>query len=391
MKTLTIVIAAALVGGVQEASFRYTRALPDGVAGGRLAFEPDSALLGHARDGLGDLRVLDAAGDDVPWRFVPDERLSVGHAVTVLNSGRRGPAAVALVDVGSTRRVYERVELGIAGRRFVGRVTASCEERRSGPFTRLSTTTVYDVHGADRARSTTIVLPPTDYRFLELRASGIRRITGATVLGELERPSLVRRPPVLRDVRHRARASVATLDLGLAGVPVSRLELGAAAPERYDRPVTVEGSNDRLTFCWVGEGRITRAPGLSSPGLDLDSRFRFLRVTVANGDDAPLRGLRAETFGPSYAVMVEGGHVRPLRLVYGAPVAPPDYEFARLPVEQPVAVIEPSRLPPEARTPGFALPGPTFGERNRWLVQATLGLAAVVVAAAGALALRRRA
>jgi hypothetical protein len=389
VKTLTIVIAAALVGGVQEASFRYTRAVPDGVAGGRLAFEPDSALLGHARDGLRDLRVLDAAGDDVPWRFVPDERLSVGHAVRVLNSGRRGQAAVALVDVGSTRRVYERVELGIAGGRFLGRVTAFGADRRAGPFTRLSTTTVYDVHGASRARSTTIVLPPTDYRFLELRASGVRRITGATVLGELERPSLVRRPPVLRDVRHHARASVAMLDLGLAGVPVSRLELAASGTERYDRPVTVEGSDDRRTFFWVADGRITRAPGLSSPALDLHSRF--LRVTVANGDDAPLRGLRAETFGPSYAVMVEGGHVRPLRLVYGAAVAPPDYEFARLPVEQPVAVLGPSRLPPEARNPGFALPGPTFGERNRWLVQAALGLAAVVVAAAGVLALRRRA
>jgi hypothetical protein len=391
VKTLTIVVAAALAGGVHEESFRYTRALPDGVAGGLVGFEPDSALLGHARDGLGDLRVLDATGDDVPWRFVPDERRNVGRAATVLNSGRRGPTAVALVDVGPTRRVYERVELGIAGGRFIGRVTAFGADRRSGPFTKLSTTTVYDVHGATRARSTTIVLPSTDYRYLELRASGVRRVTSATVLGQLERPSLVRRPHALLGARQRTRSSVATLDLGLAGVPVTRLELGAVAPMRYDRPVTVEGSNDRRAFSWVAEGRITRAPGLSSPGLDLHTQFRYLRVTVANGDDPPLRGLRAETFGPSFAVMVERGHARPLRLVYGAAVAPPDYEFARLPVEQPVAVLEPSRLPPETRNPSFALPGPTFGERNRWLVQAALGLAAVVVAAAGVLALRRRA
>ena len=46
---------------------------------------------------------------------------------------------------------------------------------------------MYDVRGFERARSTTIVLPPTDHQFLELRASGVRRITGATVLGAFER------------------------------------------------------------------------------------------------------------------------------------------------------------------------------------------------------------
>lgn len=391
MKTLALVVAAALAGGVQEAAFRYTRPLPDAVVSGRVAFEPDAKLLGHAREDLGDVRVLDAEGNQVPWRFVPGDRRVVGHAAAVLNSGRRGRVAVALVDVGPGRRVYERVELGIAGGRFVGSVTAYGADRRAGPFTRLSTTTVFDVRGARRARSTTIVLPPTDVRFLELHATGVRRITGATVLGGLERPALVRRPAQLVSVRLRGRTSVATLDLGIAGVPVTRLELGAEAPARYDRPVSVAGSNDRRTFVPVAFGRITRAPGLASPGLELHSRFRYLRVTVSNGDDPPLRGLRAETFGLSFAVMVEGGHRTPLRLVYGADVRPPDYEFARLLVERPVAVLDPARLPPEARNPSFELPGRSFGERNRWVVQGALGLAALVVAAAGLLALRRRA
>lgn len=390
MRTLALVVAAALASGVSEADFRYTRPLPDAVAGGRVAFEPDNALLGHAREGLGDLRVLDARGNQVPWRFVPEARRTVGRAATVLNSGRRGAIAVALVDVGPGRLVYERVELQIAGGRFVGRVTAYGADRRAGPFTRLSTTTVFDVAGATHARSTTVVLPPTDVRFLELRASGVERITGATLLGELERPELVRRPHALLGVSDRARSSVATLDLGLAGVPVTRLELGATSPGRYDRPVSVAGSNDRRTFVPLGAGRITRAPGLSSPGVELHSRFRYLRVTVRNGDDPPLRGLVAQTFGPSFAILVEAGRPRPLRIVYGAALAPPDYEFARLPVDRPVAVLEPSRLPPETRNPAFALPGPTFGERNRWLVQAGLGLAAVVVALAGVLAFRRR-
>jgi hypothetical protein len=381
--------AAALVSGASDSAFRYTRVLPSAVATGRVAFEPDNLLLAHARDDLGDVRVLDADGHTVPWRFVPDERVAVGLRAAVLNSGRRGDAAVALVDVGRPLRVYERVQLEISGGAFVGRVTAFGADRRQGPFTRLSTTTVYDVEGATSARSTTIVLPPTDYRFLELRASGVRRITGATVLGRLERPALVRRPHVVRGTRSAARATITTLDLGATGVPVTRLELEAVSPSRYDRPVSVDGTNDRRTFVPLAFGRITRAEGLRSTGLTMHSRFRYLRIRVENGDDAPLRGLRTETFGPSFAVIVEGGHGRELRLVYGANVAAPDYEFARLPVDQPVAVLDPSRLPPERPNPTFAVPGPTLGERYGWIVQASLGLAAVAVALGGFLALRR--
>ncbi len=114
-------------------------------------------------------------------------------------------------------------------------------------------------------------------------------------------------------------------------------------------------------------------------------------MTIENGDDPPLRGVRSESFGPSFALMVEGGHPAPLRLLYGADVRPPSYEFARLPVERPIAVLDPSRLPRETANPAFELPGETFGERYRWLVQGALAVAALVVAAAGFLALRRRA
>jgi hypothetical protein len=186
------------------------------------------------------------------------------------------------------------------------------------------------------------------------------------------------------------RTTVSTLDLGLPGVAVTRLEL-RAADGRYDRPVLVEGSNDRATFVPVAQGRMTRAPGIVSPPIDLDSRFRFLRVTIENGDDPPLERVRSETFGPSFALMVEGGHAQPLRLLYGADVGAPSYEFARLPVEQPVEVLQPSQLPRETLNPAFELPGKTFGERYRWLVQAALVLAALVVAIAGFLAVRRRA
>lgn len=392
MKLVALLGALALAAGVEQSEFRYTRALPPEVATGRVAFEPDGLMLAHARDALADLRILDANGRQVPWRRVPEAVAGPAPAV-VLNSGRRGGQAVALVDVGPGRRVYERAELDIAGGNFVGRVTVLGADRRSGPYTRLSTTTVFDVEGATRARSTAVVFPPTDFRFLELRATGVARIEGATVFAQYERPQLVRRRhAILAGVKDRGRTSVYTLDFGVRGVPVTRLEIRADRTARYDRPVRVDGSNDRATFTPLGGGRMTRAPGISSRAVDLDSRFRYLRVTIENGDDPPLRFVMIETYGPSFAVMVEPGHPAPLQAYYGDPdLAAPSYEFARLPAERPAEILDASQIAPEKVNPAFALPEESFVERNRWLVQAVLALAALVVAAAGLLALRKRA
>ena len=392
MKVAAIVAAALLAAGVETDEFRYTRTLPDEVATGRVAFEPDGPMLAHADPGLADLRIVDSSGNQVPWRRVPEDVVGPAPAL-VLNSGRRGGQAVALVDVGPGRRFYERAELDIAGGNFVGRVTVLGADRRSGPYTRLSTTTVFDVQGATSARSTTVVFPPTDFRFLELRASGVSRIEGATVFAQYERARLVRRrAAVLAGDNDRERSSVYTLDFGVVGIPVSQLDVRAEGVARYDRPVRIEGSNDRRGFAPLGGGRITRAPGLSSRTFDLGSGFRYLRVTVENGDDPPLRTLVFEAYGPSFAVMVEPGHSTPLRAYYGDPdLRAPSYEFARLPAERPTEIMDPSRIGPERPNPAFALPGKPFGERYRWLLQVALAAAALVVAAAGFLALRKRA
>ena len=133
MKLLAVLAATSLAAGVQQSDFRYTRVLPEQVARGTVGFEPDGLLLAHTRPGFADLRVVDAGGAQVPWRFVPDNRLQVGVSATVLNSGRQGSAAVALVDVGPGRRVYQRVELAIAGGNFVGRVTRIGRGRTERP------------------------------------------------------------------------------------------------------------------------------------------------------------------------------------------------------------------------------------------------------------------
>lgn len=396
---VALVVAAALTPAAAGAAtldrepFRYERTLPQTAVTGRAAVEPDGLMLAHARPELADLRIVDARGEQVPWRRLAPAQVT-SAPLRLLDAGSQGRAAVALVDVGPRRRYYQRIELDVAGREFVGRVTVLGADRRTGPWTRLSTTRIFDLTGATSARSTTALVPPSDFRYLRLHAEGVRAIEGASVYLGFQRPRLVRRRHGVRALGAAgARETVLLLDFGVAGVPVTRLELWADTP-RYDRPIRVEASADGSTFRAVANGRIRRAPGELSVLVPVQVDSRYLRVRVDNGDDAPLRAWHTETYGPSFAFVVEPGHPGPLTALYGASgVAAPSYEFARLPAERPAVLLDPSQLPPERLNPAFQPPADTrsFVDRHDWLVQLVIALAALAVGVSGLLAFRRRA
>lgn len=391
---VAVVAAIAVLGGagaVDQTKFRYERPLraPAGVL---VAFEPDGLLFFHGKPDFGDLRVLAADGEQVPWRPLPQVDAAIQSA-RVLNSGTRAGAAVALLDLGSRPRLYDRIDLQIPTKNFVGRVTVSGSDRRDGPFTRLSTTGIYDIEGARSARSTTAVVPPSDFRFLALRATGARRIAGAVVTGAGDRQRVVRRRHALLDTpAGTGRRSVYLLDFGVPRLPVSELSVSSST-RVYERPVLVEGSDDRRRWVLLTRARIFRFRGSRSAPVAFLSRSRYLRVTIENGDDSLLEGVRLETRGPSSAILLEPGHRPPFRLLYGGPeVQAPSYEFARIPAPAPAVVLDPTQLGPERVNPSFVPPpdARSFAERNPRLIQGALALAALVLCAGGFLALRRR-
>jgi hypothetical protein len=395
---IAIVAAIAVLAGsgaVDQTKFRYERAV--GTFGkDPVAVEPDGLLLSHTKPGLADLRVLDAEGEQVPWRPWPQVEEAVQSAV-ILNSGTRGGRAVALLDLGPKRRTYDRIELQIPTTNFVGRVTVFGSDSRNGRFTRLSSTGIYDIAGAESARSTTAVVPPSDFRYLSLRATGAKRINGATVSGAGDRQRLVRRDHIVISGPGPSQGeSVFVLDFGVPDVPVTELAfflVGRAAARAYERPIRIEGSNDGEDYELLTRARVFRFPGSRSAPVSFRSRFRYLRVTIENGDDRPLRGVRLDTFAPSQAILLEPGHERPFRLLYGGPeVQAPNYEFARIPAPEPGTFVAPDQLGVERLNRAFEPPPDTrsFAERNPKVLQGALALAAVALCVGGFLALRRR-
>jgi hypothetical protein len=392
---LVALLAAAIAAGandVDQSEFRYTRTL-DAMAGAPVRFEPDAQLYGHSRSGFPDLRVLDADGAQVPWRALPTPVAVPSQPVTVVARGRRAGTVSVVLDRGAVNPVIDRAELEIPDRTFVGQaVVLGSTTGAEGTYARLSTTQIYAVHGAVDARSTTAVFPPTDYRYLLVQARGVSVITGARVARD---PARVPLEPVASRTRRREleRETVVRLDLGFPRVPVDSIRIQASTP-RYVRLVRVEGSNDGVTFVPLAEARIARFPGVDLSRLAVDGQQRFLRVRIDDGDDPPLEELRVTAEARPRPLLLASGYRPPFRLLYGAhDVAAPAYDFAQLP---PAATgftrAAAGTLGAESPNTLFEAPADTrtFFERNDYLIQVLLVAAALVAAAAGIVALRRR-
>lgn len=383
----------AAAADLDRADFRWQRPLAASPGGEPVLIEPDGPLFEHSLPGFADLRIADASGRQVPWRHVRPGPVAPPEAVPVLNSGRQGRSAVALLDLGPRRRVRDRVVLEVPDRGFVGHAVVLGADGRDGPFTRLSATGIYDVRGAQPARSTVAVFPPSDFRYLLVRATGVSRIAGASASGARERPPLLRRAARSASRRQSGTRTTVTLDLGFRGVPVDELRI-AAATARYERPVTIFGSNSRQRFVPLTAARIFRFPGSGSAPIPIATHYRYIRIEVDNGDDTPLHGLAVSAWGRSRPLLLEGGHPPPYAVYYGSSRASsPSYDFARLPasavgVERAVR----GRLGSERENPTFETPPDTrpFATRNPGLVTGALALAALALGAVGLLVLRKR-
>jgi hypothetical protein len=273
-------------------------------------------------------------------------------------------------------------------RPFVGRAEGYGSDDRK-TFTKLSSTAIYDVRGARRAVSTTVVFPPSDFRYYRIRATGVSAIRGATAEAVQKAAEPVERRATIT-VRQDGKATIVEADLHYRRVPVNEVRIASSTPA-FDRPVEISGSNDRSFVFVVGGGRVHRFGDAGQTTVPIDSRFRRLRLRIDNGDDEPLRDLKVTLRAYRDYILLAPGFTSPYRVLYGGPPIRPEYDFAEQPAprEQPQYVT----LGPERRNAELGAPKDTrsFFERNDWLVQAALGLAAIVLGTVAFVVFRRKA
>jgi hypothetical protein len=88
------------------------------------------------------------------------------------------------------------------------------------------------------------------------------------------------------------KSTVATVDQGVTGLPVTRIRLETSSPQ-FQRAVAIETSDDGQQWQYLGQDVIARLPGpeFREESLELHApgAHRYLRLRIYNRDDQPIQ------------------------------------------------------------------------------------------------------
>ncbi len=271
-----------------------------------------------ATEPLADVRLVGPDGKEVPYlvRPVPGPPPATTLVGTMVDSVvLKDGSARAIVDLGRQGLTHSQVDLTLAGHDFLRRtrIEISNDERHWAVSTEGEAVYAIDLPDGASAHETSLEYPVSDARYLRITLlppqqpgfMGSVRILDATLSfvlpGAQPQPG---RLPIKLTPQPRppgATQTVFVADLGARGVPVSDLVLDVATPA-FARRVSLAASDAPGYWIGVGGGLIYRGLGIAveaERNLTVDAggtRKRYLRLTIDDGDDAPLqvRGATAE-------------------------------------------------------------------------------------------------
>ena len=305
----------------------------------------------RARGDLGDLRLLDESGHEVPFvvdRLEPRkaELRWAGHLAEAENVRRRHSAWT--VDLGAPRD-FDRVELSLANQSFATRVLLETSIDGADWTVASPAASVFDrVWGASRIRHTHIDLPqPIRARWLRLTANEHRTVALALQGVEVVATHDLARRGWTRGVTLRRASSQAGTSRyrveAPPGLPIERLQL-ATTTALFFRHVTVKALRQhgaRRDERVVAEADVYRI-SLSESDVSGESVMVDLGapvsdplvLEVADADSPPLEDLSAVAQGDVTRLIFsapEAASSRRLTLVYGNALArPPVYDISHL-------------------------------------------------------------
>ncbi|HET8647451.1 MAG TPA: DUF3999 family protein, partial [Vicinamibacteria bacterium] len=356
----------------------------------------DRDVYERARRDLGDLRVFDEAGDQVPYLLetAGEDPFPETRRPRLLNrTFLRGRSSSVTLDFGGPVLKSE-LTLELSGHNFRRRVTVEGRNRHDREWEALTDGGyVFALPAPHAARYETVALPENNFQFLKVTVhAGPDDQDPIEIRQAWTRPQERRRPreqevPLSLRVVEDARAHETQLlvDLGARHQPFRGLRLDVA-DGRFFRGVTVEARSDPAHPAdapyWrpLAEATVYRyqEAGRAHEQLRIDvcGRERQLRLRIHNRDDRPLQLRAAALLVPIERLVFDAEPGRAYALTYGSEALDaPVYDVART-VRDPalwVAQASEGRLGPPAHRPAAAALAP-WTERHPRLVWAGLGV-----------------
>jgi Protein of unknown function (DUF3999) len=356
----------------------------------------------RAQTSLPDIRIIDQGGSEVPYARYAREGSTISKSLPTKmleNSFSRGDYTQVVLQIGDATPFHNAVEIHTAEPDFIEWVSVEASDDAHEWRTVEERAPLFRFHQQNREGTQTVRYSPNNAPYLRVRVlNGDKKfpIDSAQVFSNtVETPerSFLDESIVDEPGGHAGENSW-RVDLGTPALGVQEVRF-AVNPAEFIRAVEISVSDDGNEWRPVAHGEIYRFLKDSSSEERLrvdvpgDMTGRYWRITVVNGNDAPLPGVIPSLYVTPVHIVFEQQPGRSYRLIYGqGRAAAPQYDLARrINAEQEdVAVV--AQLGAEEETSNYADPRP-WTEKNRYVMWVVMGLAVLLLGYSAIRSLRR--
>ncbi|HEY0703593.1 MAG TPA: DUF3999 family protein [Candidatus Acidoferrales bacterium] len=334
---------------------------------------PDGIFL-HAKLSLNDLRVIDGQGDETPYTiFILDGAKTTEHLAATMHERSFAPGdyTQAVIEIKGDAPFHNSLEIETDNQNFIEWVSVEASDdartwrivQERAPIFRFT---------KDGREGTRIVhYSENNARYLRLRILDGEKafpIAGAVVfheVAEAEERVPLEAAQATPDPRTPHGKSIWTTDLGGTGPPVTEA-IFDVAPMEFVRCVDLAASADGKEWRNFASGQIYRFHQGDKVQEQLTvaipyggEQARHWRITVENGNDAPLANATVRLYSTPRHVVFEQQPAKAYMLIYGQQrVDAPQYDLAqRINLKQ-LRPAMPGKLGPEEINSAWVDPRP---------------------------------
>lgn len=360
----------------------------------------DNQILAGAQREQSDLRVIDSSGTEINYQLVRNNGVvsRADYAATMLDLVNDGTAPTFILDLGKSGIVHDSIDLKAVWENYKRQVSIyganSLLSLQSPEWQNLTTSGYiygyYDKKANFQASDGKVPYPPATFRYLKVMIAsgdGTVKVSSATVRRTNEEKAVTSIMTPAFKVTENAtdRTTEITIDLGQSGIATSKLTLGLnGRTQQFSRAARVSVSPDNVRWSEISNGYIfnLQTPKFVGTNLDLtypETRERYLRVTVMNDDNQPVKfsGVAVLQTESDLVFSVTAG--QSYILYYGNPSAhTPSYELARYFQYLDTADMNEATFGPEAANLAYVPKIAPFTERHPYLLNSILALMVVV-------------
>jgi hypothetical protein len=356
----------------------------------------------HAQTALPDLRIIDDTGNEVPYaRYIREGSASSRDLSTEIleNSYAPGDYTQVVLSVGASAPFHNAVEINTPESDFIEWVSVEASDDAHQWRIVEDRAPIFRFRRQSREGTQTVHYSPNNARYLRVRVlDGDRKFpvsSAQVVYNTVETPERsFLEAEIVDDPGKRAGENAWRVDLGTPALGLQEVRF-AVNPAEFVRAVEISSSDDGTTWRPVAHGEIYRFQRESTEEQHLrvdvpgEITGRYWRITVENGNDAPLPGVIPSLYSTPVHLVFEQQPGRSYRLLYAQNLATaPQYDLARRinASQEDVAMV--AQLGAEEETSNYADPRP-WTERNRYVLWIVMGIAVLLLGGSAIRSLRK--